>query len=120
MATIYYSTLNKNLKRAINSKTISEEDLRKIYTNLKENLNRKKKTMNIVMIIIIVMFIMMGIPTVTRANNPEMTKFFIMLFVPVIAIIYGIVYFTQFGLIKIQFNKAIKNNYPELSEKIKL
>jgi len=120
MATIYYSTINNELKKAINSKSISEEELKKIYVNLKENLKKKKKTINIVMIVVLAIFIMMGIPTVARANDSEMTKFFIMLFVPVFALIYVIVYLTQFGLIKMQFNKAIKNNYPELSEKIKL
>ena len=120
MAKIYFKTLNKELKKAINTKTISEEDLKKIYTNLKEKTQKKKKTMNIVMLIVIAMFIIMGIPTVTKANDQEMTKFLIMLFVPIIAIIYLIIYFTQIGIIKIQFNNAIKKNYKELEKKLKL
>ena len=36
MANIYYNTLNKELNRAIYSKSISPEDLKKIYEKFKE------------------------------------------------------------------------------------
>ena len=72
------------------------------------------------MIIIIVMFRVMLLPIITKTNDPKLTKFMIMFIIPTIAIIYLIVYFTQVGLIKSQFDNAIKKNYPELIEELKI
>ena len=117
---IYYNTLNKELKKAINSKSISVEDLKKVYENLKMKNSKKKKTINLIMIIVIVIFGILGIPTFINSGNPEFTKFMLLFLIPIIIVIYGIVYFTQIGLIKIQFNNAIKKNYPELVDDLKL
>ena len=117
---IYYNTLNKELKKAIDSKSISVEDLKKVYENLKIKNNKKKKTINLVTTIVIVISVILGIPRFINSNTPEFTKFMLLLLIPLIVVIYGIVYLTQVGLIKIQFNYAIKKNYPELANELKL
>ena len=76
---IYYNTLNKELKKAIASKSISVEDLKNVYENIKIKNNKKKKTINLVMIIVIVIFIILGIPAFINSNNPEFTKFMLVL-----------------------------------------
>ncbi|MBP3921050.1 MAG: hypothetical protein J6D28_05750 [Bacilli bacterium] len=117
---IYYDTLNKELKKAIYSKSISSEDLKSIYKNIRLKNQKKKKTINITMILVFFMFFIMSIPIFLNANDSGMIKFFILLFIPLFAIIYGVVYFTQCGILKLQFNKAIKDNYPELYNELKL
>ena len=117
---IYYNTLNKELKKAINSKTISSDDLKKIYEGLKEKNNKKKKTINIVMVCVILMFAIMGFPILTKSNDTGLIKFMLLLLIPSLVIIYFLVYFTQIGLIKMQFNNAIKKNYPELAKELHL
>ena len=120
MPAIYYNTLNGELKKAISARAFSVAQLLDIHANIKEELDKKKKVLNIVMICVAVVFIVMGAMTCIKAGNPDLTKFMILLFVPVIEIMYFLVYFTQVGLMKTQFNNAIKKNYPELEEDLKL
>ncbi len=120
MAIIYFNSLNKNLKKAIYSKSISSDDLKKIYEEFKEKNKKKQKTLNIVMVCVAFMFILIEVLSFSKAKNAEFAKIMLLFTIPLLAIIYLIVYFTQIGLIKIQFNNAIKKNYPELANELKI
>ena len=120
MATIYYNTLNRDFKKALKNKTFSNEDLRKVFEKIKTENNKKKKTINIVMIALLVLMVIMMFPTIINSNNPDMTKFMIKFMIPIYILIYAIVYITQIGILKLQFNQAIKKNYPDLADEIKL
>lgn len=120
MATIHYNTLNYELKKAIKTKSLSQEDLKTIYTKMKESNKKKKKTTNIVMIVVLVIFLLTGLPVIMQADDPKLTKFMITFFIPIYIIIYALVYITQFGIVKLQFNSIVKKNYPELADEIKL
>ena len=117
---IHYVKLNKELKKRINEKTIPADELKKVYENFIVSINKKKKTINIVMIIVAVLFGVMLLPIITKASDPKLTKFMLTMIIPAIVIIYLAVYFTQVGLIKTQFNNAIKKNYPELAKELGL
>ena len=117
---INYACLDKGLKKAIYSKTISVEDLKKVYASLKAESNRKKKVLNIVIPIIFVVSFLLFIPSIAMEGHLDIIIPAILITALFLAIIYGIVYLLQIGIIKIQFNKAIKNNYPNLEKELKL
>ena len=120
MANIYYNTLNKELNRAIYSKSISPEDLKKIYEKFKEKNNKKKKILNITMICVALMFILMEIPIFLKIDDIEYAKMILLFSIPIFVILYFAIYYTQVGLIKSQFDSAIKKNYPELANELHL
>ena len=120
MINIYYNTLNKELKKAIYTRALSSEQLKNIYTQIKQKNDKKKKTINIVMICVAFMFILMEILSFSKTDNPEFAKTMLLFNLPIIVIIYVLVYFTQIGIMKIQFNGAIKKNYPELANELQL
>ena len=120
MARIYYMKLNNELKKAINEKTISEADLKKVYDKFMESRAKKKKTIDIVMAIVIAMFAIMTIPMLNKAGDPRLTKFMLTFIIPVLIVIYVLIYFTQIGLVKTQFDNAIRKNYPNLAKELGL
>jgi len=120
MVSFYYNTLNKELKKAIYAKSISTEDLRRIYEKIKQENNKKKKTINMVMIFLAVLLIIICVTTSFEIEDLEFMKFMLLLLIPIIAIIYFLVYFSQIGIMKMQFNRAIKKNYPELASELVL
>lgn len=117
---LYYNTLNKDLKKEIRSKSISDEELKEISEKMRLENKKKQKVMNIVMISIFVLFIIMAITMVIREENFVMNINILLMPIVLFAIIYGIVYISQFGIIKLQFNRIIKKYYPDIADEIKL
>ena len=71
------------------------------------------------MIVMLVVFALTIVPVISK-SDPDMTKFMIKFMIPIYILIYLIVYITQIGILKLQFNQAIKKNYPDLADEIKL
>ena len=120
MARIYYNTLNKELKNKIDKKELSKDDLRKLYKRFIDNINKKKRTINVVMILVICLFFVMTMPVIMKASDPKLTKFMLLIIIPTIIFIYILIYYTQVGLIKTQLENAIKKNYPEMIQELEL
>ena len=120
MASFYYVTLNKELKKSIYAKALSPEQLKDVYARIKQNKDKQKKVIKIVMLCITIMSILMDVVTFQNRHDPELFVFMLLLTIPLIVIICALVYFSQIGIITIQFNRAIEKSYPELAGKLKL
>lgn len=117
---ISYNSLDTELKKAIRAKSFSSDELKKIYTQIKQENDKKKKTLNKVMIFIIIIFFLMTILTLSKKTDTGHAIISLLFTIPAIAIVYAVLYFTQIGIMKMQFNNAIKKSYPELANEIKL
>ena len=120
MARFYYATLNKELKESICARALSPEQLKVTYARIKNQKNKKMKTLNIVMVCVAVGAIVMEALTFSKINNQEVIVLMLLLTIPIIAVVYALVYVSQIGIITIQFNAAIRKGYPELANELKL
>jgi uncharacterized membrane protein len=82
--------------------------------------NTKKKTLKIIAIVLVVAMIFMAF--LTFMNNKNFNLFLMISFFGSIIslLICGFVYFCILGIFNMQYNKAIKDNYPDLYDELKL
>ena len=111
--------LNKQFKDALYSKSIPEEQLREIHAKLVEDNRKKKKIMNIVMIAII---LFMGLTSVYTYSSRDVSvgKYMIIFSVVIVVVIYVLLYILMFAVYNWQYNSAIKKNYSEIADELKL
>ena len=121
MATIRFKTLNSNLADALSSGKVPEKNVAEISENLKQSTKKDLKISAIVMGIVTVM--MGGYLTYTLIASSglhDAIPQFIGGFFAIIAFLCVVVYFAFVGIIKIQFNHALKEGYPELYKQYKI
>ncbi len=120
MATIHYRTLNMQLKRAIVNRSLSEDQLREAAENVKAGNKKTMKTINIAMIICAVIFLIMFVPVIRENGDPKFIGIMLAIIVGSLAFVYAIIYELMVGVLKGQFNKAVKKGYPEMAKELKV
>lgn len=120
MAMIYYSTLNKDIKRNILAKNYTEEQLKEIYESLKVLKAKKIKSFKLAVIIVVVVMIIVGWTSFDSMGFSEVFIYSLgsTAFICLAALLLG--WFCSFGILKIQFSRAVKKAYPECIEEFKL
>lgn len=111
-------TLDWQLKKAIYSQSLTKEELEKISEGIREKQKQLQKliiAITIFVAILFVIFIVMGITRGMPFALPIMLG--MMVTVP---IIYFICYITQIWILKIQYNKAIRKNYNDFFDELKV
>ncbi len=120
MATIHYRTLNMQLKRAIVNRSLSEDQLREAAENVKAGNKKTMKTINIAMIICAVIFLIMFVPVIRENGDPKFIGIMLAIIVGSLAFVYAAIYELMVGVLKGQFNKAVKKGYPEMAKELKV
>ena len=122
MAVISFKTLNNNVQDAISMGKFPEKNLRELSAQLKASQKKEIKTM---FIIVGVMAVFIGglFGYILYSNPVEVQEHllgWILGYLGIVAIIFLGSYFTQIGIIKGQFNIALREGYPELYKELKL
>ena len=121
MATISFKTLNNNVQDAISTGKFPEKNLREMSAQLKAS---QKKDIKLICIIVGIMAVILGgFFGYTVYTSPEMQQHllgWILGYLGLIAFCFVGAYFTQIGIIKGQFNIALREGYPELYKELKL
>ena len=111
-------TLNWQLKKAIYSKSLTTEELKKVSEDIREKQKQLQKVIIAITVFVIILFltfIVMGI-----MKGILFTPSMIFGIIAIIPIIYVVCYFTQIGILKMQYNRAIRKNYAESFEDLKV
>lgn len=121
MAVISFKTLNNNVQDAISTGKFPEKNLRELSANLKAS---QKKDFKFTIIIVAIMAVFIGgLFGYMIYNSLEMQQHllgWILGYLGIVAIIFLGSYFTQIGIIRGQFNIALREGYPELYKELKL
>ena len=122
MAVISFKTLNNNVQDAISMGKFPEKNLRELSAQLKASQKKEIKTM---FIIVGVMAVLIGglFGYILYSNPVDVQEHllgWILGYLGIVAIIFLGSYFTQIGIIRGQFNIALREGYPELYKELKL
>ena len=121
MVYINFQTLNSNLKKAIKDKSLKPDELKAVSAKMKAEHKKTFKIASIVMACFTVFIaIMMTIGLIGDKADSGAILFSLLIMIPAMALVWGIVWFTQIGIVKIQFNSTVKKSYPELFEEVKI
>ena len=121
MAVIHFKTLNANLQESIRLSKVPEKNVIDVSSQLKAENKKNFKVLSIVMGAVAVL--LGGNLAYVLISKPEFQEAllqWILGFVAIFAIIYLITYLCICGIIKIQFNGALKEGYPELYKEHKI
>ena len=117
---MYFRYLRKQFKEQMEAHALSEDELREAAGGLK----KKQKKMFIWWIVATVfidgLLIFNLINQIIKGTNPDSLPVGIAGTALLSIIVGAFFYFPFLGIIKIQFNKALKENYPELLNELKL
>ncbi|MCR5616695.1 MAG: hypothetical protein K6F83_00205 [Clostridiales bacterium] len=121
MAVIWYKTMNSNLQDSLRKGKVPEKNVLELSEKIKAENKKNFKTLSVVMAIIFVM--MGGYMTFVLASNSDLQDAllqWIISFLVIYAIIFIGTYLAVGGIMKIQFNGAVREGYPELYSKCKV
>ena len=121
MAVISFKTLNSNLDVSLRKAKVPEKNLAEISESIKAGAKKDTKLVIIIMAIVAVM--LGGFLGYTLYSNPDMREAiaqWIIGYFVLIAVLSLLVYFANVGLIKVQFNSALKEGYPEFYKQYKV
>ena len=118
---ISFNTLNYQLSKAIENKELTPEELRSVAEKMRAE---HKKTMKIssivigaVMLFLIIMAIIFGAKDGMKA---EAVLSMAGGFVALIVVVFALVWVSQVGIVKFQFNSKVKKYYPELAGEVRV
>ena len=121
MAVISFKTLNNNVQDAISTGKFPEKKLRELSANLKAS---QKKDFKFTIIIVAIMAVFIGgLFGYMIYNSLEMQQHllgWILGYLGIVVIVFLGSYLTQIGIIRGQFNIALRKGYPELYKELKL
>ncbi len=121
MATIHFKTLNDNLQESIRLAKVPEKNVIEVSKQLKTENKKNFKILSIVMAAVALLFGgNLAYLFISKSEFREAALQWILGFVAIIAIIYFGAYLCVCGIIKFQFNGALKEGYPELYKKHKI
>lgn len=121
MAVIHIRMLNYNLKEQIETGKLSEENIAKVRENVRTGNKTALMGYIIASCIIVAILGFCGYQILSHTPNlqEELPKYLIGGGI-LIAAILGSGYLITVGLMKIQFNKALKEGYPHLYKQLKV
>ena len=119
MATLYYRTLNRDLKNALKNRQIPDAQLKEVVDNFKEEKKKTVKRVNIIMIIVTIIMLVVTMPAFSQNKAPQFIIYMLGMVLLVMAVIYVLTYFALIGLMTTQFNSALKKGYPEYAMEYK-
>ena len=120
MATISYRTLSMDMKRTIVNKQLTEDQLRETSERMKEDNRKYMKRIYLVISIVAVVSVVMGLPLMIRIRDPKFIVMILGIIIDTLVIVYVICYGALIGIVKSQFNRAVKKAYPEIADEVKI
>ena len=118
--TFWFRTLDNHFKENLISKNISLESLEEIHNKLLEEHKKKKKILIILSIAVTFSMFFVSYSIYITNGHIDLFKWMLCFLLVICFIIFIITYFCCIGLFQIQYNKVIKDNYPDLYDKLKL
>lgn len=117
---IQFNTLNYKLKKAIKERALTPEQLRATAENLKKQNSKTTKLLAIIMVAVFVLisgcFIFMAVSDGGDVLDWVKKSIFS---IPLYFVGFGVMWVLQCGIVKLQFNSAVKKYYPELAAEVK-
>ena len=120
MATIHYRTLSMDLKKAIVNKYLTEDQLKETSERMKEDNRKYVKRINVIVIVVAVIFVIMSIQPMMNIGDPKFIVMMIGIIIGSLALVYVLSYFAMVGIVKCQYNSAVKKYYPEIADEVKI
>ena len=112
--------LNKALKQAIESKSISPEELKDVSARMREKAKKDTKLIAIIIACFVALILVFGAISFGKEGNTEAILPVVLSMIPGGAFIFGFVWLLQVGIVKMQFNSAVKKYYPEIAGELKI
>lgn len=123
MGVITFTTLNRELKKALKDRQLSVEELDQVYQDMKNSVEegRKEKITPIVAIVFCVFLCIVYVNMALEDGAPaaEMIPVILVLVVFCAAMVF-VMKWLNYGLMAQQFQAALKKGYPEYADKYKL
>lgn len=123
MGVITFTTLDRELKKALKNRQLSVEELDQVYQDMKNSVEegRKEKITPIVAIVFCVFLCIVYVNMALEDGAPvgEMIPVILVLVVFCAAMVF-VIKWLNYGLMAQQFQAAIKKGYPEYADKYKL
>ena len=121
MGRIMFKVLNSNLEESLHMAKVPEANVIAVSERLKKE---NKHNFKLILIIMGIVAVMLGLTTfLSIKNTPSFQSQlpqWIGGYVALIAFLFVIVYIAFIGIIKFQFNNALKDGYPELYKEHKI
>lgn len=126
MPTIHFESIitysiSFQLENDIRKKALSEEDIAHVYDIFKEKKKKQFTSVKIMLIVMAVFALILGISTFLYAEDNLLIGFATLALSLVFMGIAGYIgWYNNIGKISKQWNKLLKDYYPQISEKYKL
>ena len=125
MATYRYTTLTKDVQHNISGAQYSKQELDEIYGELKAKAQAGRKKMKIVLLVIIAVYVVGVLPSLKSVadmggSSIGWTILSALIPLPIFALGYALARWHTYGMFCSQFNKAVKQGYPQFAEEYKL
>ena len=114
--TVYYSTLNPELGKALKKRELPIEEVAEVSGTLQAKLKKKNKTFFIICGVCLVLLIALTIYILAASLNTS--YIFLAVFSAVLLLWLG--WFCNIGALHAQFNHALKKGYPDYYAQYKL
>lgn len=113
---MFYRTLNERFRELMRTHAISDDELRQAADEMKAK--QKKSFIIYVVTVAIFSILMIGAGIIQPMIKPIQNIWFGIFLSIAVAIIAG--YFLPIGILRIQFNRELKKDYPHLYDELKL
>ena len=122
---VSYKKLSKEILNALSAGVMELQDVKALRKNVEEYVTPKKKAFIYIIVLMIVTFGVMGGSSIMNMskNGPVDYSLLLFILVPVIVVLalgLALGAWINFGMIKSQYNSALKKGYPQMYEELKL
>ena len=121
MPVISYKKLNDKLQESLSTGKVPEKNVRELSAQLKAQSKRELKTTAIITGVMGVIFggMLTGV-IITTKDMQENILWWILGYLALVGFIFLVGYMASIGIIKLEFNSALKDGYPELYKECKV
>ncbi|WP_066889743.1 hypothetical protein [Clostridium nigeriense] len=120
MPAIYISKLNNEVKKNIRNRKYSLEEVEHIKANISQTINMRKKSIPKIIAIFVGVIFTILILGIIKAGIDKVMIFSVLTTIPIVVIIMGFIWFSGIGILKIEYNMAVRKGYPEYVDRLLL
>lgn len=120
MYVISINFLNRELKKAINNESLSDNELQEISARMKEKAKKDTKLIAIIMACVVAFILIIGCVSFAKEGHNDAILPTILAMIPGGAFMFGFTWLLQVGIVKFQFNAAVKKHYSKIYEQVKI
>ncbi len=121
MAVISYKKLNDKLQESLSLGKLPEKNVRELSAQLKAQQKKEIKTSAIITGVLAVIFggILTSVIITSKSIQADIL-WWILGYLALVAFMFFVSYMVSIGIIKLEFNSALKDGYPDLYKECKV